>query len=158
MMLLVVACVSIGVFAGLRSAVITTAAVVVAVVAAGLVHGSLVSMLPTDLARFVSSPTTWATQTSTFLVYVLAVVFMADSVMRRLKGSLRELGEHKAELVRTAEKLRDSERYHRLLAENVADVVFVQNPDFTLATSASPRKRSSAPTCSSSCDRGWRVR
>ena len=132
MMILTAACILVGVIAKLRTAVITAVVVFMIVALIGLAHiFSLLPPLP-NVAAFVAAPSSWATQASAFLVYVLAVVFASTSVRRRLTRSLEELGQRGAELECVAEQLRESEQRHRLLAENMTDVVFVQGLDLSL--------------------------
>ena len=129
MMILTASCILVGVFARLRTAVITAMVMFTIVALTGLAHSfTLIPPLP-DVAAFIAAPSSWATQASAFLAYVLTVVFAAASVRRRLARSLEELGQRSAELERVAEQLRESEQRHRLLAENMTDVVFVQGLD-----------------------------
>ena len=132
MMVLTAACILVGVFARLRTAVITAIVVFLIIALIGLAHTiSLLPPLP-DVAHFIAAPSSWATQATTFIVYVLGVLVAAASVRRRLTRSLEELSQRRAELERVAEQLRDSEQRYRLLAENVTDVVFVQGLDLSV--------------------------
>ena len=129
MMILTTGCILVGVFAKLRTAVMVSIIVFVAVALTGLLHAlAILPPLP-DVADFIAAPSSWATQATALLVCVLAVVVAVTSVRTRLARSLEELGEGGSELVRVAERLRESERRHRLLAENITDVVFVQGLD-----------------------------
>lgn len=129
MMILTASCILVGVFSRLRTAVLTTVAVFVLVALIGLGHASGVLPGLPNVANFIAAPSSWATQATAFLVYVLAVVFAAASVRRRLTRSLEELGQRGAELERVASQLRESERQLRLLADNMTDVVVVQGLD-----------------------------
>ena len=132
MMILTAACILVGVFAKLRTAIITTIVVFLMVGLIGLAHTfSVIPALP-NVAHFIAAPSSWATQASAFLVYVLAVVFASTSVRRRLTRSLEELAQRGLELEHVAEQLRESEQRHRLLAENMTDVVFVQGLDLSV--------------------------
>jgi PAS domain S-box-containing protein len=132
MMILTAVCILVGVIAKLRTAVITAVVVFMIVALIGLAH--ICSLLPPvpNVAAFVAAPSSWATQASVFLVYVLAVVFASTSVRRRLTRLLEELGQRGVELERAAEQVRVSEQRHRLLAENMSDVVLVQGLDLSV--------------------------
>ena len=132
MMLLTTGCILVGVFVSLRTAVITAVIVFVAVALVGLLHALAVLPPLPNVAAFIAAPSSWATQATGLFVCVLAVVFAAAGVRRRLTRSLEELGQRGAELARIAEQLRESERRHRLLAENITDVVFVQGLDLSV--------------------------
>ena len=132
MMILTATCILVGVFAGLRTAVITAIGVFLIVALTGLAHVASVIPSQPNVAAFITAPASWATQASAFLAYVLTVVFAATSVRRRLTRSLEDLGQRGIELERVAEQLRESEQRHRLLAENMTDVVFVQRLDLSL--------------------------
>jgi two-component system cell cycle sensor histidine kinase/response regulator CckA len=132
MMLLTTGCILVGVFASLRTAVITAVIVFVVVALIGLLYASAVLPPLPNVAGFIAAPSSWATQTAALLVCVLAVVLAATGVRLRLTRSLEELGQRGAELARVAEQLRESERLYRLLADNITDVVFVQRLDLSL--------------------------
>lgn len=139
--ILTAACALVGVFASLRVGIylVVTVALVAGLIGLGHVY-SVFAPLP-DVAAFIGAPSTWATQTSSFIAFALTVVVAAASVRRRLTRSLEELGQRGAELARVAAQLRESEQRHRLLAENMTDVVFVQALDMSvvyLSKSAEP--------------------
>jgi two-component system cell cycle sensor histidine kinase/response regulator CckA len=132
MMILTTGCILVGVFTSLRTTVITAVTVFVVVALIGLLHALAVLPPLPNTADFIAAPSSWATQTTGLLVCVLAVVVAATAVRRRLTRSLEELGQRGIELARVAEQLRESERRHRLLAENITDVVFVQGLDLSV--------------------------
>ncbi len=132
MAVLTATCILVGVFASLRFAMVTAVLVFGVVVVIGFAHVFAVLPALPNLADFVTAPSSWATQATSFLVCVLAVLFAAASVRQRLARSLEELGQRGAELERITERLRESEQRHRLLAENMTDVVFVQGLDLGL--------------------------
>jgi PAS domain-containing protein len=131
-MVLTASCILVGIFTRLRTALLTTIAMFLLVALIGVGHA--LGLLPdiANVASFIAAPSSWATQATAFLVYVLSVVFAAASVRRRLTRSLEELGQRGTELECVASQLRESEEHHRLLADNMTDVVFVQALDLSL--------------------------
>jgi len=132
MMILTAACVLVGVFASLRTAVGVTVGVFALVVLIGVLQTLAVLQLPPDVAAFIAAPASWGTQAATFLAYVVAVLFATAGVRQRLTRSLEDLRQRSSELAQVAERLRESESRHRLLADNITDVVFVQALDLSV--------------------------
>ena len=136
---LAVCCIATGVFFGLRASMFVLAGVVTAIVTtAGL---SLSGNLHLHNSTSWGSPVSWIIRLLTIIFYVSGLGLLISGIQRRLAGSLKELSERSFELENSIgqlnaeiasrrvaeEKLTKEEQKYRLLAENVRDVLVVQD-------------------------------
>ena len=85
--------------------------------------GRLTGLRVTD--PFLLQPQTWATQIAGFAAYTAVILVVGGALQERLSSSLRAVS-------RQAEELRASEERYRLLADNMADVLFTQDMDLRI--------------------------
>jgi PAS domain S-box-containing protein len=136
---LAVCCVATGVFFGLRASMFVLAGVITAIVTtAGL---SLFGTLHLHNNASWGSPISWIIRLLTITIYVSGLGLLISGIQRRLGGSLKALSERSSELENSIgqlnveiasrraaeEKLTKEEQKYRLLAENVRDVLVVQD-------------------------------
>ena len=136
---LAVSCIAIGVFFGLRASMVVLAGIITAIVTtAGLSCSGTLHLH--DNPNW-GSPISWTIRLLTITIYVSALGLLISGIQQRLTGSLKALSERSSELEnsnvqltaeiasrRTAEEsLTKEEQKYRLLAENMRDVLVVQD-------------------------------
>jgi PAS domain S-box-containing protein len=85
--------------------------------------GRIDNLLVTD--PYLLSPQAWVSQLSGFAGFAAVILVVSGALKARLSTSLSAVS-------RQAEELRESESRYRLLADNMRDVLFLQNMDFRL--------------------------
>ena len=122
---LTVCCAMIGVVFGMRPGLLFLAGSVVVVSAIGFAvcTGRLTDLQVTD--PFLFEPQTWISQIAGFAAYTAVILVVGGAVQTRLSKSLCAVSQQ-------AEELRESEGRYRLLADNMRDVLFLQNMDFSI--------------------------
>jgi len=120
-----VCCVFSSVVFGLRAGILLLIGSVIAVALIGI--ASYYGIIPrkTITEGYLLSPLTWITQMSSYTVFTAGILVIIASVQDRLALSLQKS-------TRQAEEIKERERMYRLLAENMSDVLFVQNMDMAL--------------------------
>jgi PAS domain S-box-containing protein len=83
-----------------------------------------------DASRYLRYPETWFTQLAGFAVYTMAIAVAVHAIQKRLLRSIDKVNSQ-------ARQLLERERQYRVLAENMTDVMFVQDMDLNV-TYASP--------------------
>jgi len=123
--ILTACCAIVGVVFGMRPAFLLLGGcvVVVSLIGAAVSRGLLTGLQTTD--PFLLEPQTWITQIAGFAVYTAVVLVVSGTLQTRLSDSLRAVS-------RQAEEIRESEKRYRLLADNMRDVLFLQDLDFAL--------------------------
>lgn len=123
--ILTACCSIVGVVFGMRPAFLFLGGSIVVVGAIGgaVCRGALTSLQVTD--PFLMEPQTWIGQIAGFAVYTAVILVVTGTLQGRLTGSLKEVSHQ-------AEELRESEERYRLLADNMRDVLFLQDLDFSI--------------------------
>jgi PAS domain S-box-containing protein len=136
---LAVCCIAAGVFFGFRAGMFVLAGIIIAIVTTAVLSFSGGVHLHDNPSR--GSPVTWIIRVLTITIYVSGLGLLISGIQRRLAGSLKTLSERSSELEhsivqlnaeiasrRAAEdKLIKEEQKYRLLAENMQDVLVVQD-------------------------------
>lgn len=120
--MLTASCVLFSLFFGLRYGLASLGMSIVLVSIAGY---SVLSgrVQPFDISEAATNPWTWVSQLAGFSLYVVALIATVESIQRRLYYSLETLRKRTRDLQK-------QERTFRLLAENMRDVIFVQDLSF----------------------------
>ncbi len=120
---LTVCCALVGVVFGMRPGLLFLAGSVVVVSAIGFAvcSGRLTDLQVTD--PFLLEPQTWISQIAGFAAYTAVILVVDGALQTRLSNSLSAVS-------LKAEELRESEERYRLLADNMRDVLFLQDLDF----------------------------
>jgi two-component system cell cycle sensor histidine kinase/response regulator CckA len=96
--------------------------VVVSAIGWAVCSGRISGLRVTD--PYLIQPQTWATQIAGFAAYTAVILVLGGALHQRLSSSLRAVSSQ-------AEELRASEERYRLLADNMADVLFSQDMDLS---------------------------
>jgi PAS domain S-box-containing protein len=122
--------VSAGVFFGFRVSQIGILVSLAAAAAVGIAvctgHAGNIG----DASRYLRYPETWFTQLAGFAIYTMAIAVAVHAIQKRLLRSIDKVNSQ-------ARQLLERERQYRILAENMTDVMFVQDMDLNV-TYASP--------------------
>ncbi len=116
-------CLAIGVVFGERAGFWVLGGFVVAVgaIGAAVCRGLLTGLQVTD--PFLLEPQTWVSQLAGFAGFTAVILVVSGALQSRLSNTLLAVS-------RQAEELRESEGRYRLLADNMRDVLFLQDLDF----------------------------
>ena len=120
--ILTACCVVVGVAFGnrLAFAVLAVCVVVVGLIGVAVTRGVITGQQVTD--PFLLDPKTWITQIAGFAAYTAAILAVGGALQSRLSRTVDEISEQ-------AERLRESEQRYRLLADNMEDVLYLQDVD-----------------------------
>jgi PAS domain S-box-containing protein len=118
-------CTVAGVIFGMRAGFLYLGGTIVGVGLIGnlVCAGKIDNLLVTD--PYLLSPQAWVSQLSGYAGFAAVILVVSGALQTRLSNSLSAVS-------RQAEELRESESRYRLLADNMHDVLFLQNMDFSL--------------------------
>ncbi len=116
-------CMVIGVVFGQRAGFVVLAGntVLVGLIGAAVCGGRLTSIQVTDPYFF--EPQTWISQIAGFAGFTAVILVVSNALQTRLSKTLLAVSQQ-------AEELRESESRYRLLADNMRDVLFLQDMEF----------------------------
>jgi len=119
-------CAVVGFVFGMRPGFLFLTGCVAMVSAIGVAiwNGVLTDLQVTD--PYLLEPQTWIGQIAGFAAYTAVIIVVGGTLNTRLSNSLMAVTQQ-------ADELRESERRYRLLADNMANVLFLQNVDFSVA-------------------------
>ena len=122
---LTVCCALIGVVFGMRPGFLCLvgSVVVVSIIGFAVCSGRLTDLQVTD--PFLFEPQTWISQIAGFAAYTAVILVVGGALQTRLSNTLRAVSQQ-------AEELQESEGRYRLLADNMRDVLFLQDLDFRI--------------------------
>jgi PAS domain S-box-containing protein len=125
LLMLASVCVVSGVFFGLRTAIAALIVCLIFSSATGWAICTGAITLTIDTNKYLRSPDSWLAQLMGFTLYVTAIIVSIASIQKRLYTSMNKLN-------RQSEQLFEREQKYRMLAENMNDVLFIQDMDLNI--------------------------
>ncbi len=123
-------CILATIFYNLKAGLITCLISSIIVIIAGVsIHFNFIKTIP-NLQQYLNSPNTWATQIVTFIAFAMILLVTINNIKNRLwQTSLN--------LKKQTTALRKSEKKYRLLAENMRDVILIQDMELNIIYASS---------------------
>ncbi len=123
--ILTACCTVVGAVFGIRAGFVYLGGsiVIVGVIGKAVCGGTITNLLVSD--PYLLAPQAWVSQLSGYAGYAAVILVVSGALQTRLSNTLSAVS-------RQAVELRESEARYRLLADNMRDVLFLQNMEFAI--------------------------